>query len=102
MWRLRAEAQQLGLANVRFLPYQARESLGETLAAADVHLNCLLPTMEGLIVPSKFYGILAVGRPVIIIGDPDGEQARVVRAEDCGAAEWAYCECDQGKARRKP
>ena len=81
----RRNAWRLQLDNVRFLPYQPRETLGESLAAADVHLSCLLPTMEGLIVPSKFYGILAVGRPVITIGDPDGEQARVVRAEDCGA-----------------
>jgi len=35
-------------------------------------LTCLLPAMEGLVMPSKFYGILAAGRPVIIIGDPDG------------------------------
>jgi glycosyltransferase involved in cell wall biosynthesis len=55
------------------------------LSAADVHISCLLPTLEGLIVPSKLYGILAAGRPVIVIGDPDGEQARLVRGAHCGS-----------------
>jgi colanic acid biosynthesis glycosyl transferase WcaI len=85
MQRLQAQAARLGLTNMRFLPYQPRDSLADSLAAADVHLTCLLPEMEGLVVPSKFYGILAAGRPVIVIGDPDGEQARVVRSEACGA-----------------
>lgn len=85
MKRLQQHAARLGLTNVRFLPYQPRESLADSLAAGDVHLTCLLPEMEGLVVPSKFYGILAAGRPVIVIGDPDGEQARTVRTERCGA-----------------
>ena len=42
--------------------------------------------MEGLIVPSKFYGIAAAGRPVIAVTDLDGEIARIVRREDCGVA----------------
>lgn len=84
MIRLRAEAERRGLQNMRFLSYQRRDALADTLAAADVHMICLLPQLEGLIVPSKFYGVLAAGRPVIVIGDPDGEQACTVRAENCG------------------
>ena len=34
--------------------------------------------------PSKFYGIAAVGKPIIVIGDKDGEIARLVRQHDCG------------------
>ena len=49
------------------------------MAAADVHLVSLLPQIEGLIVPSKFYGILAAGRPAIFIGDAEGEIAREIR-----------------------
>ena len=49
-----------------------------------MHLVSLLPSLEGLIVPSKFYGILAAGRPVVFIGDPDGELARVTCAGQCG------------------
>jgi glycosyltransferase involved in cell wall biosynthesis len=81
---LQAAAERSQLTNMRFVPYQPRELLADCLSAADAHLTCLLPAMEGLVMPSKFYGILAAGRPVIIIGDPDGEQARVVRAEGCG------------------
>ena len=43
-----------------------------------MHLISLLPQLEGLILPSKFYGILAAGRPVVFIGDPDGELARLL------------------------
>jgi len=85
MHRLRLEAERRSLENVRFLPYQPRETLPDSLAAADVHLSCLLPSLEGLVVPSKFYGILAAGRPILVISDPDGEQARIVRAQGCGA-----------------
>jgi len=84
MAALRTLAEQSALPNMRFLPYQPRESLADSLAAADVHLVSLLPPLEGLIVPSKFYGILAVGRPVVFVGDPDGELARVIVAAGCG------------------
>jgi colanic acid biosynthesis glycosyl transferase WcaI len=83
---LRREAEARGLRNFRFLSYQPRAQLADSLAAADVHLACLLPELEGLIVPSKAYGILAAARPLICIGDPDGELARLVRTNRCGAA----------------
>ncbi|HEY2686519.1 MAG TPA: glycosyltransferase family 4 protein [Steroidobacteraceae bacterium] len=84
MEALRSAARERTLTRVCFLPYQPRESLEDSLAAADVHLASLLPSLEGLIVPSKFYGILAAGRPVIFIGDQDGELARIIRQERCG------------------
>lgn len=72
------------LTNFRFVPYQAREALADSMAAADVHLACLLPALEGLVVPSKMYGILAAGRPAIFIGDRNGELAHLIREEECG------------------
>jgi glycosyltransferase involved in cell wall biosynthesis len=69
----------------RFLDYQPREKLSDCLAAADVHWVSLRPSLEGLVVPSKYYGILAAGRPVIFIGDSDGELARDIRGGACGA-----------------
>jgi colanic acid biosynthesis glycosyl transferase WcaI len=72
------------LDNFHFLPYQPRESLADSLAAADVHLVSLLPALEGLIVPSKVYGILAAGRPVVFIGDSNGDCARIVLDAQCG------------------
>ena len=73
-----------GLTNFHFLPYQPREALSDSMAAADVHLACLLPELEGLIVPSKVYGILAAGRPAIFIGDEQGEIPQLVRETGCG------------------
>ena len=86
MEQLQAAVTAKRLSNFRFLPYQPRELLSDSLAAADVHLACLLPQLEGLIVPSKFYGILAAGRPAIFIGDTDGELGRTIRGTQCGAA----------------
>jgi colanic acid biosynthesis glycosyl transferase WcaI len=83
---LKAAVAQRQLQSFNFLPYQPRENLQDSLAAADVHLASLIPAMEGLIVPSKFYGILAAGRPIIFVGDGDGELARVIRAAGCGLA----------------
>jgi glycosyltransferase involved in cell wall biosynthesis len=51
----------------------------------DVHLVSLQPSLEGLIVPSKFYGIAAAGRPTIFIGARLGEIPRLLRKFDCGA-----------------
>jgi colanic acid biosynthesis glycosyl transferase WcaI len=73
-----------GVGNVLFLPYQPRELLSQSLSAADVHLISLQPSLEGLIVPSKFYGIAAVGRPSIFIGARDGELGRLIEEERCG------------------
>jgi glycosyltransferase involved in cell wall biosynthesis len=84
MRSLEAQARQRGLAQLRFLPYQPRATLGDTLAAADVHLVTLLPQLEGLVVPSKVYGILAAARPVVFVGDPDGELARLIREHRIG------------------
>lgn len=72
------------LDSFRFLPYQPRAALEDSLAAADVHIVSLIPALEGLIVPSKFYGILAAGRPVIFIGDRDGDVSRVIDRAQCG------------------
>ncbi len=79
-----AASAEHGLANLVFKPYQPRERLDESLGAADVHLVSLRPELEGLIVPSKFYGIAAAARPTIFIGDPEGEIGTEIREADCG------------------
>jgi colanic acid biosynthesis glycosyl transferase WcaI len=84
MRELEAHVRARSLENIRFVPYQPRESLADALAAGDVHLVSLLPQLEGLIVPSKVYGILAAGRPVVFIGAADGEVARVVAESGTG------------------
>ena len=82
--RLERQVLQQRLPNVRLYPYQPRELLAETLGVADVHLISLNPALEGLIVPSKFYGIAAAGRPMLFIGAADGEIARLIEEIGCG------------------
>ncbi|MDB5901594.1 MAG: bme8 [Betaproteobacteria bacterium] len=74
-----------GLTNIVERPYQARERLALSLGAADVHLITLKPQLEGLIVPSKFYGIAAAQRAIAFIGDAEGEVGALVRQYECGA-----------------
>lgn len=81
---LREAVASAGLTNCRFLPYQPAERLAESLSAPDVHLVSLRPQLEGLIVPSKIYGIAAAGRPAIFIGAADGEVANLISACDFG------------------
>ncbi len=81
---LRSAVEREGLENFRFLPLQEAARVADSMAAADVHLASLLPELEGLIVPSKYYGVLAAARPAIFIGDADGEVARELRKARCG------------------
>lgn len=83
-----SESARRGLNNVQFHPYQSHDRLRWSLSVPDVHFVSLRPTLEGLIVPSKFYGIAAAGRPIIHIGDPEGEIARILQREQCG---WSFC-----------
>jgi len=74
------------LKNVLFKPYQSRKNLHLTLTLVDLHLVVLDPKMEGFIVPSKIYGILAAGRPIIFIGSKEGELSIEVFNLKCGAS----------------
>jgi len=75
MTRLEQAVHALGLCTVLFRPYQPRAVLGQSLTVPEVHLVSLLPELEGYIVPSKYYGVAAAGRPVVFIGAADGELA---------------------------
>jgi len=69
----------------RFFPYQEQKDLSNVLTCPDVHLISLKTSMEGLIFPSKFYGISAAGRPMILVGNGMGELAEIIRNNDCGS-----------------
>ena len=84
--KLQREVAHRNLTNVQVRPYQARERLAEVLGVADVHVVSLNPRLEGLIVPSKFYGIAAAGRPALFIGALDGEIAQLIDQTHCGFA----------------
>jgi glycosyltransferase involved in cell wall biosynthesis len=73
-----------GLSNIRLLPAQEREHLADSLGAADVHFVTLRSGFEGLVVPSKAYGVMAVGRPILYQGNPEGEIARMVERHGAG------------------
>jgi glycosyltransferase involved in cell wall biosynthesis len=81
---LEAEVARRGLPNVRFIPYQPKARLAETFAAADAFLVSLKAGIEGYIVPSKVYGILAAGRPYIAAVDPSCEAATIATEHHCG------------------
>ena len=76
---LRAALAGARLDHVVFRPYQERAQLPQSLTAPDLHLVTLRPEWEGLVMPSKLYGALAAGRPVVFVGDPEGDVARIVR-----------------------
>jgi len=81
---LQDQASRRGLVNIRFFPYQPKELLHESFAAADAFLVSLKPGLEGYIVPSKLYGILASGRPFVAAVDPSCEAALIAREHECG------------------
>jgi glycosyltransferase involved in cell wall biosynthesis len=78
------EIASRSLTNVEIKPYQPRKRLSQSLSLADVHLVTLRPQFEGLIVPSKFYGVAAAGRATLFIGDRDGEIPRLLLEHRCG------------------
>jgi colanic acid biosynthesis glycosyl transferase WcaI len=81
---VKARVAREGIANVRFEPHQDRDILGQSLGVADVHLSVLRSGFEGLVHPSKLYGIMAAGRPTIFIGDMQGETAAILAATGSG------------------
>jgi glycosyltransferase involved in cell wall biosynthesis len=81
---LEAGAAARGLSNVRFIPYQPKELLGQSFASADTFIVSLKAGLEGYIVPSKIYGTLAAGRPFIAAVDDSCEVADIARSHACG------------------
>jgi len=76
--------KEKGLYNILFFPYQSREMLTYSLGLADVSLVTLEKGFEGMVVPSKIYGILASGKPVIAIIGEESEITEIIRRGKCG------------------
>jgi glycosyltransferase involved in cell wall biosynthesis len=72
------------LQNVTLHPYQPQEAIGESLTACDVQVAVLDEAATGLAVPCKLYGMLASGKPLLVVCDRRGEMGRVVETERCG------------------
>ena len=63
-------------ANIQFVPFASPEQLQDRLACADIHVVTLHPAWTGMVVPSKFFGALAAGRPVLFAGSPESSLAQ--------------------------
>jgi glycosyltransferase involved in cell wall biosynthesis len=74
------------IPNVLMHPYQPRERLGELIALGDAHLVLVADGFGGLLLPSKFYGVMAAARPTVYVGPPDSEVAKVIEEVGCGYA----------------
>jgi glycosyltransferase involved in cell wall biosynthesis len=79
-----ALAERLEVDAVTFLPYQPREALSESISAAQLHYVGLTSGLSGFVVPSRVYGVLAAGRPLLVSADADSETAQLVKRETCG------------------
>lgn len=72
------------LSLITVMDYFPRDQLTYSLPLGDVHFVSLREGFEGLVVPSKSYGIMAAGRPLIYQGNSSGEIARMLREEGGG------------------
>src|SRR5205823_2008594 len=84
MPQLMEQVRARGLNNFQFRDYQDQAVLQLSLSVPDVHWVSLRPELEGLIVPSKIYGIAAAGRPILAICAKEGEISRLVKQHQCG------------------
>ncbi|HXE34786.1 MAG TPA: glycosyltransferase family 4 protein [Verrucomicrobiae bacterium] len=61
--------------NVRFLPFFPANKIPSVLAAADAHVVTVKRGLEGVVVPSKLYGILAAGKPILAVAPEETDAA---------------------------
>jgi colanic acid biosynthesis glycosyl transferase WcaI len=73
-----------GSPNVRFLPFRPANEIPHVMAAGDLHVITVKRGLEGVVVPSKLYSILAAGRPVLVVAPLECDSARIVRESGCG------------------
>jgi colanic acid biosynthesis glycosyl transferase WcaI len=77
-------ASSNGSSAVRFLPFRPANEIPFVLAAGDIHIVTIKRGLEGVIVPSKMYPILAAGKPILAVSTPDTDVARVISRTGCG------------------
>jgi colanic acid biosynthesis glycosyl transferase WcaI len=71
-------------SGIRFVPFASADKLDARLACADIHIVTLRPEWSGAVVPSKFFGALAAGRPVLFSGGTDSSIAQWIQLHDVG------------------
>jgi glycosyltransferase involved in cell wall biosynthesis len=84
----KAELQSLieekGIKNVYFRTYQPLEYYGDMLQSADVLLVASASGIEGISIPSKTYGYLAAGKPLLGVLSEKSEIGQVIKENQCG------------------
>jgi colanic acid biosynthesis glycosyl transferase WcaI len=73
----RAHVENLarGTKNVRFLSFFPANKIPSVLAAPDAHVITVKRGLEGVVVPSKMYGILAAGKPIVVVAPEETDAA---------------------------
>ncbi|MGE5558752.1 MAG: glycosyltransferase family 4 protein [Bacillota bacterium] len=82
--RLKRICENERLSNAVFQPYLPEDELNESLNAADISLVLFNGRFNGILLPSKYYGILASGKPVLLITDGQNDFTRDVERYDVG------------------
>lgn len=72
------------LGNVYFAPYQDKDKLVYSLNAGDVHFVVNAKGIKGVSVPSKLYGVMAAGKPVLGILEEGSEARLIIEESNCG------------------
>jgi len=72
--------------NIRFLPFYPAAEIPAVMAAGDLHVVTVKRGLEGIVVPSKLYNILAHGRPILAVATERAELTRLVQRHECGVA----------------
>jgi colanic acid biosynthesis glycosyl transferase WcaI len=82
--RVALESQAQTLPNVRFLPFRPASEIPHVMAAGDLHIVSVRRGLEGVVVPSKLYSILAAARPILVVAPGTTDAAHIVSTEACG------------------
>jgi colanic acid biosynthesis glycosyl transferase WcaI len=82
--RAALEAAASDSPNVRFLPFRPAEEVPHVMMAGDLHIVTVRRGLEGVVVPSKLYSILAAGCPVLAVAAARSDAARIVVESGCG------------------
>jgi colanic acid biosynthesis glycosyl transferase WcaI len=84
--RSRLEAAAAGAMNVRFLPFFPPHQLASVLSAADAHVVTIKRGLEGVVVPSKLYSVLAAGRPIVAVAPQQTDAASLAARDGFGVS----------------
>ena len=82
----RQAVAEFKLDNCTFLPYQDKTNLPYSLTACDLALVSISPGLEGVVAPSKLYGIMAAGKAIAAICEPHSYLRQIITDAGCGAA----------------